>query len=306
MAVSDRVAGAARRAGWPASAAPRRPTRHELAALMVGQEVAPPPVPPVVAGPVAARHGAGRRPFAGRNATPLDDITLSLHGGEITGLAGVSGNGQAALAGLLSRHRGAARRAAVRPGRAGRPGLVAARRARRRHRAHPRGPPRRRHDRRHERHRERHRRALPHGPLQPGAACSTGRRRAHSPRRSSPTTTSSVRRPRRRIRLLSGGNMQKLILGRALDPEPVIILANQPTRGLDVGAVGLCPRRLLEARDARRRGPADLGGPRGDPGAVRPHRRDLEGPAVDPLGARRAQRARLGQLGRHDGAGRAA
>ena len=42
--------------------------------------------------------------------------------------------------------------------------------------------------------------------------------------------------------------MQKLILGRALDPEPVIILANQPTRGLDVGAVGYVHGKLLEAR----------------------------------------------------------
>jgi ABC-type uncharacterized transport system ATPase subunit len=54
--------------------------------------------------------------------------------------------------------------------------------------------------------------------------------------------------PEARIRLLSGGNMQKLILGRALDPEPVVILANQPTRGLDVGAVSYVHRKLLEAR----------------------------------------------------------
>ena len=54
--------------------------------------------------------------------------------------------------------------------------------------------------------------------------------------------------PEARIRLLSGGNMQKLILGRALDPDPVVILANQPTRGLDVGAVGYVHRKLLEAR----------------------------------------------------------
>ena len=54
--------------------------------------------------------------------------------------------------------------------------------------------------------------------------------------------------PEARIRLLSGGNMQKLILGRALSPDPRIILANQPTRGLDVGAVAYVHARLLEAR----------------------------------------------------------
>ena len=55
--------------------------------------------------------------------------------------------------------------------------------------------------------------------------------------------------PDARIRLLSGGNMQKLILGRALDPDPIVILANQPTRGLDVGAVSYVHNRLLAARD---------------------------------------------------------
>ncbi|WP_075996898.1 ABC transporter ATP-binding protein [Salaquimonas pukyongi] len=52
-----------------------------------------------------------------------------------------------------------------------------------------------------------------------------------------------------RARLLSGGNMQKLILGRALDGDPGIILANQPTRGLDIGAVSYVHKRLIEARD---------------------------------------------------------
>ena len=55
--------------------------------------------------------------------------------------------------------------------------------------------------------------------------------------------------PEARIRLLSGGNMQKLILGRALDPDPAVILASQPTRGLDVGAVAYVHRMLLAARD---------------------------------------------------------
>ncbi|MEM9344691.1 MAG: ABC transporter ATP-binding protein [Pseudomonadota bacterium] len=56
--------------------------------------------------------------------------------------------------------------------------------------------------------------------------------------------------PDTRIRLLSGGNMQKLILGRALESEPRIILANQPVRGLDIGAVTYVQERLIAARDA--------------------------------------------------------
>ena len=54
--------------------------------------------------------------------------------------------------------------------------------------------------------------------------------------------------PRTRTRLLSGGNMQKLILGRVLDAGPRIVIANQPTRGLDVGAVAYVQTRLDEAR----------------------------------------------------------
>ncbi|MGI9485036.1 MAG: ABC transporter ATP-binding protein [Geminicoccaceae bacterium] len=50
-------------------------------------------------------------------------------------------------------------------------------------------------------------------------------------------------------RLLSGGNMQKLILARALSPEPAFILANQPVRGLDEGAIAYVQSRLLAARE---------------------------------------------------------
>ncbi len=49
-------------------------------------------------------------------------------------------------------------------------------------------------------------------------------------------------------RLLSGGNIQKLILARVFECAPRLILANQPTRGLDLGAAGEVARRLLEAR----------------------------------------------------------
>jgi len=47
---------------------------------------------------------------------------------------------------------------------------------------------------------------------------------------------------------LSGGNLQKLILGRELDRDPSLLIANQPTRGLDVGAVESVRQRLLDQR----------------------------------------------------------
>ena len=49
-------------------------------------------------------------------------------------------------------------------------------------------------------------------------------------------------------RLLSGGNIQKLILARVLDRSPRLVLANQPTRGVDVGAVEFLGDAILEQR----------------------------------------------------------
>ena len=54
--------------------------------------------------------------------------------------------------------------------------------------------------------------------------------------------------PEARVGLLSGGNMQKLILGRVMAHDPCLVLANQPTRGLDVGAVNYVHEQLLAAR----------------------------------------------------------
>jgi len=48
---------------------------------------------------------------------------------------------------------------------------------------------------------------------------------------------------------LSGGNMQKIVVGRELSYEPEFIIANQPTRGLDVGSIEFVHRTLIEARD---------------------------------------------------------
>ncbi len=51
---------------------------------------------------------------------------------------------------------------------------------------------------------------------------------------------------------LSGGNQQKVILAREIDRDPRILIAAQPTRGLDVGAIEYVHRRLVEERDEGR------------------------------------------------------
>ena len=56
--------------------------------------------------------------------------------------------------------------------------------------------------------------------------------------------------PNHRARLLSGGNMQKLILGRNMTQTPRLLIAAQPSRGLDEGAVAAVHTRLLQARAA--------------------------------------------------------
>jgi simple sugar transport system ATP-binding protein len=51
---------------------------------------------------------------------------------------------------------------------------------------------------------------------------------------------------------LSGGNQQKVILAREIDRDPKVLIAAQPTRGLDVGAIEFVHRRLVEQRDEGR------------------------------------------------------
>jgi simple sugar transport system ATP-binding protein len=58
--------------------------------------------------------------------------------------------------------------------------------------------------------------------------------------------------PQTRAGGLSGGNQQKVILAREIDRNPKVLIAAQPTRGLDVGAIEFVHRRLVEERDEGR------------------------------------------------------
>jgi len=59
--------------------------------------------------------------------------------------------------------------------------------------------------------------------------------------------TSSIEAP---ARSLSGGNQQKVIIAREFASEPMALIASQPTRGVDVGAIEFIHRRIIEQRDA--------------------------------------------------------
>jgi general nucleoside transport system ATP-binding protein len=58
--------------------------------------------------------------------------------------------------------------------------------------------------------------------------------------------------PQTRAGALSGGNQQKVVIAREVERDPKVLVAAQPTRGLDVGAIEFVHRRLIEERDEGR------------------------------------------------------
>ena len=115
-----------------------------------------------------------------------------------------------------------------------------------------------------------------------GAACTSTRAIAHPPLRREDAG------PDTPARNLSGGNLQKLVLGREFEGEPKVLIAAQPTRGLDVGAIETVHAYLRAGGAERRRRAPDQRGPRRDPCARRPHRRHVRGRVageVDPEAA---------------------
>ena len=58
--------------------------------------------------------------------------------------------------------------------------------------------------------------------------------------------------PQTRAAALSGGNQQKVVIAREVERDPRVLIAGQPTRGLDVGAIEFVHRRLVAERDRGR------------------------------------------------------
>lgn len=59
--------------------------------------------------------------------------------------------------------------------------------------------------------------------------------------------TDSIHTP---VRMLSGGNIQKVVAAREMDHDMDILVANQPTRGIDIGTAALIRNKIIEKRDS--------------------------------------------------------
>ncbi len=247
LSVADRITvlrrGRVTAAGIPAAGR----TTAELARLMVGREVLESVQKPLVErGPVVLAL-RGVEALGDRGLPALRGIDLEVRAGEIVGIAGVAGNGQAELAEVITGLRRCAGSVAVggvemanqppgaliaagvahipgdRHATGSAPGLsVADNLVMKRYRVPPIGG-RWRMDRR------------------------AARAEAERLKEAYAVSAPSIDTP---ARLLSGGNLQRLILARELTAEPRLIVAVQPTRGLDVGAIEGVHRLLLERQAA--------------------------------------------------------
>jgi len=226
---------------------PTRESNASLSRLMIGAE--PPALQRRAAqvGAVVLQVQGLSLPRQDPFGVDLHDIGFELRGGEIVGVAGVSGNGQQELLAALS---GEDPRAAAGSVRLSGQDIAAQSPARRR-RAGLHFVPEERLGRG----------AVPTLSL----AQNTLLTRTEPVSRSGWIAAARVRRLADRIierfqvkaassaaaaRSLSGGNLQKFIVGREIDAAPKLLIVAQPTWGVDVGAAALIRGELLALRDA--------------------------------------------------------
>jgi simple sugar transport system ATP-binding protein len=227
---------------------PAETTRQQLADLMVGRPVKLVP-------DRAARHAGavmlsvrGLQVVGDRGQTAVDDISFDVHAGEVLGVAGVSGNGQRELAEAI---------AGLRPAMTGTVGIggddcSGASPKRRRQSGLAYVPE--------ERMRDgaigtfavwENLLLLDHG-RPPYARRGLLRRTAIRRHSRQLVADFAVRTPGldTPTRQLSGGNIQKLIMAREMSSARTVLVASQPTRGVDIGAAEYIHSRLMVARDA--------------------------------------------------------
>ncbi|MEZ5380265.1 MAG: ABC transporter ATP-binding protein [Microthrixaceae bacterium] len=244
MAISDAIT--VMRAGTTvATVNPANVDAQELGRLMVGSELPTPTGEAHTPGTDLALRTTGLRLVADGGRVLLDDINLEVHRSEIVGIAGVEGNGQQelidALLGLTPADSGTIE--------LGSRNLEGASTRERRDAGMGYIPT------------DRHREGLLLGePLwanqmlgHQGARYSTHgwlRRRAARADTERVVSDYDVRTPGVDIPALalSGGNQQKLIVGREMTADPTMLIAAHPTRGVDVGAQAAIWEQLRQAR----------------------------------------------------------
>lgn len=221
-------------------------TKNELVKMMVGREVRPLAPQPLKPGPVCLEI-KGLKAMGDRGTEALRGIDLEIHSGEIVGLAGVSGNGQRELAECLAGVRKVSAGSILLDGMDATSmdvkervdaGLAYIPEERMRDGAirefsveeniflHDHASPR-----------------FTHGMFLDFTRMKDF---ASSLVRSFSVKTPSLDTP---IKNLSGGNIQKLIMARELSRQPKLLLAAQPTRGVDIGATEYIHQRLLQQRE---------------------------------------------------------
>jgi simple sugar transport system ATP-binding protein len=227
---------------------PRQETPSSMARMMIGRDL------PVCEHPPAAAGGEARLVIAGLShesddpfGTDLQDIHLTVHGGEIVGIAGVSGNGQQELLAALSGETRIAEPFPIRimnvqagrmsPGRRRRLGLCFVPEERL------------------------GRGAVPGLSLEENALLTAHRRgmvraglvmrRAMREFALACIARFDVRTggPESAARSLSGGNLQKFIVGREVMQTPRVLVVSQPTWGVDVGAAAFIRQSMIDLRN---------------------------------------------------------
>jgi len=246
LALSDRIT-VLRNGRKVATVTPAEVTRHQLAELMVGHELPAEEPSPATHVSEARLIVSDLRVRGDRGVDAVRGLGLEVRGGEIVGIAGVSGNGQRELAEAV---------AGLRPPTSGSillDGVEVAGRRPAEVRAAGLG-------------------YVPEERMRDGVVadfsvadnfllidnasapyCRLGflrrgviRRHADSLVDAFNIKTPDLDQPARN---LSGGNIQKLILARELSARPAVLLAAQPTRGVDVGAARYIHERLREQRE---------------------------------------------------------
>ncbi|BCH30629.1 ABC transporter [Mesorhizobium sp. L-8-10] len=227
------------------TAKPRETTSLELARMMVGSKLPEMHVSPAVPSDepqLEVRNLSA--PARDKYGVELRNISFEVHRGEIVGLAGVSGNGQAELVSLLSGERTHSTSETIRIG-----GKAA---------AHLNASERRRLGMAFVPEERLGRGAVPPHTLWENAVL-TGHRSGLVRHglvdrgRASTFARSIIERfkvkangPQSSAQSLSGGNLQKFIVGREIALEPKLFLVSQPTWGVDVGAAAFIRQTLVD------------------------------------------------------------